>query len=128
MLLFKNPNFDFLGKKWIFITLSLVVTAAGVGSLIVKGGPSYGIDFRGGAEVRVRFNQPPPVEKIRSALSSKIKGEISVQQITGTQMPELMITTEIKKEQELNANRQAIDDTLLGMFGDSSGKLDINTS
>ncbi|MBV8843133.1 MAG: protein translocase subunit SecF [Bryobacterales bacterium] len=128
MQLFKNTNFDFLGKKWIFITLSLVVTAAGVGSLILKGGPSYGIDFRGGAEVRVRFNQTPPIEKIRSALSSKIGGEISVQQISSSQMPELMITTEIKNEKELNANRQAIDDTLLGMFGDSSGKLDINNS
>jgi preprotein translocase subunit SecF len=126
MQLFKNTNFDFLGKKWIFITLSLVVTAAGVGSLIVKGGPSYGIDFRGGAEVRIRFNQPPPVEKIRSAVSSKIGGEISVQQITGAQ--ELMITTEIKDEKELNANRQAIDEILLSMFGDSSGKLDVNNS
>jgi len=126
MQLFKNTNFDFLGKKWIFITLSLVVTAAGVGSLIVKGGPSYGIDFRGGAEVRVRFNQLPPLEKIRSALSQKISGEISVQQIRGAQ--ELMITTEIKDEKQLNANRQAIDDTLLSMFGDASGKLDINTS
>jgi preprotein translocase subunit SecF len=128
MQLFKDTNFDFLGKKWIFITLSLVVTAAGVGSLIVKGGPGYGIDFRGGAEVRVRFNQPPPIEKIRSALGSKIGGEISVQQITGSQQPELMITTEIKDEKELNANRQAIDDTFLAMFGDSSGKLDINNS
>jgi preprotein translocase subunit SecF len=126
MQLFKNTNFDFLGKKWIFITLSLVVTAAGVGSLIVKGGPSYGIDFRGGAEVRVRFNQQPPVEKIRSALSGKIGGEISVQQITGAQ--ELMITTEIKNEKELNANRQAIDDTLLATFADAGGKLDINNS
>jgi len=126
MQLFKNTNFDFLGKKWIFITLSLVVTAAGVGSLIVKGGPSYGIDFRGGAEVRIRFNQEPPVEKIRSALSGKVGGEISVQQITGAQ--ELMITTEIKDEKELNANRQAIDQTLLSLFGDSSGKLDVNNS
>jgi preprotein translocase subunit SecF len=126
MQLFKNTNFDFLGKKWIFITLSLVVTAAGVGSLIVKGGPSYGIDFRGGAEVRVRFNQQPPVEKIRSSLSGKIGGEISVQQITGAQ--ELMITTEIKNEKELNANRQTIDETLLSLFGDTGGKLDINNS
>lgn len=126
MQLFKNTNFDFLGKKWIFITLSLVVTAAGVGSLILKGGPSWGIDFRGGAEVRVRFNQLPPIEKIRSALSQKISGEISVQQITGTQ--ELMISTEIKNEKELNANRQAIDNTLLAMFGDPGGKLDINSS
>ena len=128
MQLFKNTNFDFLGKKWIFIALSLVVTAAGVGSLILKGGPSYGIDFRSGAEVRVRFDQDPDplVAKIRSELRKKISGEITVQRLTGT--PELMITTEVKQEKELNANRQAIDDTLAGMFGDQGGKLSLNSS
>ena len=128
MQLFKNTNFDFLGKKWIFITLSLVVTAAGVGSLILKGGPSYGIDFRSGAEVRVRFDQNPDplVAKIRSELGKKISGEITVQQLTGT--PELMITTEVRQEKELNANRQAIDDTLAAMFGDQGGKLALNSS
>ncbi|SRR5579884_612964 len=127
MELFKNTNFDFLGKKWIFITLSLVVTAAGVGSLIVKGGPSYGIDFKGGAEVRVRFDQEPPVEKIRAALSQRIRGEISVQQITG--LPEVEITTEITNEKELNQNRQTIDDTLRSMFGATdNSKLDLNNS
>src|SRR5579863_4798243 len=126
MQLFKNTNFDFLGKKWIFITLSLVVTAAGMGSWILKGGLNYGIDFKGGAEVRVRFNQEPDVAKIRSALASKITGEISVQQITGSQ--EVEITTEITNEKLLNANRQAIDDTLHTVFGDPGGKLDINSS
>src|SRR5579884_1669155 len=127
MELFKNTNFDFLGKKWIFITLSLVVTAAGVGSLIVKGGPSYGIDFKGGAEVRVRFDQEPPVEKIRAALSQRIRGEISVQHITG--QTEVEITNEITNEKELNQNRQTIDDTLRSMFGATdNSKLDLNNS
>ena len=48
MELFKNTNFDFLGKKWPFIIASLVLTAAGLISLAMKGGPRYGIDFKGG--------------------------------------------------------------------------------
>ena len=40
MELFKNTNFDFLGKKWPFIILSLILSAAGLISLIVKGGPT----------------------------------------------------------------------------------------
>ena len=55
MELFKNTNFDFLGKKWPFIFLSLALTAAGLISLAVRGGPRYGIDFRGGALMTVRF-------------------------------------------------------------------------
>ena len=36
MELFKNTNFDFLGRKWPFIILSLVLTAAGVSALVMK--------------------------------------------------------------------------------------------
>ena len=81
MELFKNTNFDFLGKKWPFIIASLVLTVAGLVSLVVKGGPRYGIDFNGGAVMYLKFNPEPPVDQIRAALGNKIKGEISVQQI-----------------------------------------------
>jgi preprotein translocase subunit SecF len=125
MELFKKTNFDFLGKKWPFIGLSLLLTAAGLISIGVKG-MRYGIDFKGGAQIWLRFSQEPPVQQIRSALESKLPGEISVQQIKGK--PEVLIGTEIKDEKELNANRQLIEDTLRGMFGDSSGKIDLNNS
>jgi preprotein translocase subunit SecF len=126
MELFKNTNFDFLGKKWPFIGLSLVLTAAGWISIATKG-MRYGIDFKGGAQMSLRFAQEPPVQQIRAALESKLPGEISVQQVSGK--PEVLIGTEIKDEKELNANRQLIDDTLRGMFpGSSSGMIDLNNS
>src|SRR5712671_2229965 len=126
MELFKNTNFDFLGKKWPFIIGSLVLTAAGLGSLALKGGPNYGIDFKGGALIYLRFNQEPPVQKIRSALESKVTGEVSVQQITG--QPEVLVGTEIHDEKELNADRQIIEDALRATFGTADGKLDLNNS
>jgi preprotein translocase subunit SecF len=126
MELFKNTNFDFLGKKWPFIGASLVLTLAGLASWAMKGGLKYGIDFKGGALMYLRFNTEPPVERIRQALSAKIQGEISVQQITNK--PEVMVGTEIKDEKELNANRQVIEDTLRSTFGAGDGKLDVNNS
>ena len=126
MELFKNTKFDFLGWKWPFIGASLVLSAAGLGSLAWKGGPSYGIDFKGGALMYLRFNQEPPVDKIRAALTSKIQGEISVQQITGK--PEVLVGTEIKDEKELNANRQIIEDTLRTTLSGAEGKLDLHTA
>src|SRR4051812_7899702 len=126
MELFKNTNFDFLGKKWPFIILSLIVTAAGVISLGMKGGPKYGIDFTGGTNFWLRFSQEPPVEQIRKALDGKIAGEISVQQISGK--PEVLIGTEIRDEKALNANRQLIEQTLRTTFGGTGGKLDVNNA
>jgi len=126
MELFKNTNFDFLGKKWPFIIASLVLTVAGLASLVMRGGPNYGIDFKGGAVLYLRFNQEPPVQRIRTALESKVRGEITVQQITG--QPEVLVGTEISNEKELNANRQIIEDTLRTTFGAQDGKLDMNNS
>jgi preprotein translocase subunit SecF len=126
MELFKNTNFDFLGKKWPFIGASLVLTAAGLVSLVINGGPKYGIDFNGGALMYLRFNQEPPLDKIRAALKSKIQGDVTVQQITG--QPEVQVGTEIAGEKDLNSNRQLIEDTLRATFSPPDGKLDLNNA
>ncbi len=81
MEFFKHSDFDFLGKKWPFIILSLILTAAGFISLAVKGGPRYGIDFRGGALITVSFANRPPVDKVRAALSGKLP--VEVQEVSG---------------------------------------------
>ena len=57
--LFKNPNYDFIGKrKWAYI-ISIAITLIGLGSLVAKGGLRYDIDFTGGTLIQVRFEQPP---------------------------------------------------------------------
>jgi preprotein translocase subunit SecF len=126
MELFRDTKFDFLGNKWPFIIASLVLTAAGLGSLFLKGGPRYGIDFKGGTNIYVRFAQEPPVDRIRAAVSAKIPGEISVQQITGK--PEVLIGTEIQNEKQLNENRQILVDTLTETFGEKTGRMDLNNT
>ena len=129
MELFKNTNFDFLRWKWPFIGASLVLSLAGIASIFVSG-LNYGIDFKGGATMTVKFAYPPPVEKIRSALSQKVKGEISVQNFTDSSASnEVTIGTELAEERQLNVNRQAMADALTAAFGQpSSGKLDFNNA
>ena len=126
MELFKNTNYDFLGKKWPFIIASVLLLIAGFVSLGLKGGPRYGIDFKGGALMDVRFAFEPPVDKIRSALSAKIPGEISVQQTAG--QPEVMISTELRNERQLDLMRRDMVETLESSFGRVPGKLDFNNS
>lgn len=128
MELFQKTNFDFLKRKWIFIGLSLVLTVAGLASWASKGGLTYGIDFKGGAEMRVRFQSEPPVDQIRRELGSRIQGEISVQPVLGAGAPELLIGTEITDETALNANRDLIEETLHAMFGGAAGGLDLNNT
>jgi len=127
MEIFKQTNFDFLGKKWPFITLSLVLTAAGLVSLWIKGGPKYGIDFNGGALMDVNFIKRPPAEVIRSALRKRIKGEIEVQEVGNTQ--EALISTDVRDERALQAVRADMIAMLNSAFNPPiGGKLDINTA
>jgi len=126
MELFKNTNIDFLGKKWIFIGASLVLTAIGLASWIAKGSLKYGLDFTGGVNVPVRFTGPPPVEKIRASVSAKIPGEISVQEVTGENS--VIIGTPLKKDEEQEQDRRRITEALTATFGESSGKLDFNNT
>jgi preprotein translocase subunit SecF len=126
MELFKATNFDFLGYKWPFIGLSLLLTAAGLISLAIKGGPKYGIDFNGGALMHVKFAHQPPIEQIRSALRKRISGEIDVQEISGQQ--EVLVSTEVKDERTLDRERQQMTQALADAFGQRNGKLDINNT
>lgn len=126
MELFKNTNYDFLGKKWPFIIMSVLLLLAGFVSLALKGGPRYGIDFKGGALMYVRFSSEPPADKIRAALSAKIPGEISVQQTAG--QPEVLVSTELRDERQLNVVRALMVETLQSSFGQVPGKVDFNNS
>jgi len=123
MELFKHNDFDFLGKKWPFIYLSLALTVAGFVSLGVKGGPRYGIDFRGGALITVTFANRPPVDKVRAALSGTLP--VEVQEVSGK--PDDIIGIDAQEDTALQAARQKIVDRLTAAFGQpGNGKYNIN--
>jgi preprotein translocase subunit SecF len=125
MRIFKDTNFDFLGNKMPFIGLSIVLTIASFVSLAAKGGPKYGIDFRGGTVTYVKFAQPPQEDKIRAALAAKIPGEVTVQPVIGAN--EVMIGTELRSEKELDQSRGQMVATLAATFGQPGGKPDFHT-
>jgi preprotein translocase subunit SecF len=130
MELFKNTNFDFLGKKWPFIIASLVLTVAGFASILIQGGLKFGIDFKGGALMTVKFADKPDLQKIRAALNARIQGENTVQEFTGAAtVNQVELGTEMKDEKQLDQNRKAMEDVLAATFGQpNSGKLDFNNT
>ena len=77
--LFKNPSYDFIGKrKWAYY-FSIAITLIGLISLVAHGGLRYDIDFTGGTLIQVRFEQAPSVAQIRSSLSAIHLGESVIQ-------------------------------------------------
>jgi len=127
MELFKKTDYDFLGWKWPFIGASLVLSIAGLTSLALKGGPLYGIDFKGGTVMTVKFAGKPPIDEIRKAVSNVVSGEVTVQSFAGSN--EVAIGTELANDRQLDQNRAAMLQTLTTTFGHpQGGKLDLNNA
>ncbi len=66
MEFFHDVNIDFLGKKWYFLAFSLVFSVAGILSMLFWHGIPWGVDFRGGTLVYVRFSHTPDLKAVRT--------------------------------------------------------------
>ena len=99
MNFFKQVDLDWMGNAKYFFALSLTLLVVGGASLIMHGGPYYGIDFKGGTVVYVRFAGSPPVDLIRSGLVKEGLGQSVIQPISDISTPnsnEVMIQLEEK--------------------------------
>src|SRR6202047_2333073 len=82
--LFKEPHIDWMGKAKYFYALSGILLLAGLISWVQKGGLRYGIDFKGGTNVDVRFAQAADIDQIRKGLSSQGLGNSEIQGISSS--------------------------------------------
>jgi preprotein translocase subunit SecF len=82
-----DVNFDWMGKAKYFFALSLTLLLIGSASWIHKGSLDYGIDFKGGTLVYVRFAGKPPVDELRRGLAQQGLGESVIQQISDISNP-----------------------------------------
>ncbi len=130
MELFKQTNFDFLGKKWPFIFASIVLSVAGLSSIALKGGLRMGIEFREGTAMTVQFATPPSLDKIRSAMAQTVKGGVSVQNITTTTTKnEVEIAAELADKAHPESSRAPMEQALRNAFGGAvPGKVDFNNA
>lgn len=86
---FQNLQIDWLGKRKIFIAMSVLIMLTGLGSTIARqytqGGTeafNLGVDFQGGTVVTVKFRQRPSEDEIRTALNDAGIGDPVIQAST----------------------------------------------
>jgi preprotein translocase subunit SecF len=73
MQIFTDTNFDFMGKK-VYAALfsgTLLLLTSGI---IIFRGLTFGIDFRGGTEIELKFAQTPDIGALRSRLEAAVGG------------------------------------------------------
>ena len=88
-----DVNFDFVGKRKLALIVSIALILIGLASLVIKGGPDYGIDFAGGTLVQVKFTQPTDAAAIKKAMTGLDVGNPVVQRF-GDNQNEFLIRVE----------------------------------
>ncbi len=128
MEFFHAAHFDFLRWKWHFIILSWILILAGGVSLWVKGGPRYGIDFKGGTLVYVKFAEAPELNRLRDGLGQQGLTATTIQQYGPAQNNEVIISLEQQgaEEEALDAGRQAILSALQVTYQVPGDKITLN--
>ena len=120
---FRGVNIDWLGKKWYFLAFSLIFSTAGIISMAwhwkTIGSPvPLGVDFKGGTQVQVQFQQPPDLAKIRQAtVAAGIRDASIVTYGVASNREVLIGLPEQKDETSLDTGRQKINDALKASYG-----------
>jgi preprotein translocase subunit SecF len=128
-----DVNFDWMGKTKYFVALSLTLLIIGLVSWIHHG-LDYGIDFKGGTLVYVRFAQKPPVDQLRRGLVAQGLGDSVIQQISDLSNPnanEVVIYLQQRGQgnQALDTGKTEILNALHATLGGGQpGKQDFNAA
>jgi preprotein translocase subunit SecF len=125
---FKEPNIDFLGKKWYFLAFSLVFSVAGLLSMLFWHGIPLGVDFRGGTLVYVKFSHPPDDNKIRAALEKVGLTQAKIQRLGVPTNNEVLIDLDVRETSEKALDQGKVQIINALETNAPAGKLDINNT
>jgi preprotein translocase subunit SecF len=132
MEFFHEPKINWMEIKWYFISLSLFLAFLGLASMVWKRGLAWGIDFRGGTVVNVKFSKTPNLDAIRGQLDRENLRGATIQRIGAPGDHEVIVGLDLKattSSAALDEGKRAIVTALSGLFGPGeAGKLDFNNS
>ncbi|MGZ4731666.1 MAG: protein translocase subunit SecF [Terriglobales bacterium] len=128
MEFFRNTNIDFLGKKWYFLAFSLVFSVAGLLSMLFWHHIPWGVDFRGGTLVYVKFSHTPDENAIRSELDHAGLRNFKLQRLGVAANNEELIDLDVREtsEQALDLGKLKIIQAL--ETNAPAGKTDLNNA
>jgi preprotein translocase subunit SecF len=127
---FRNTNIDFLGKKWYFLAFSLIFSVAGIFSMLFWHHIPWGVDFRGGTLVYVKFTHTPDENAIRSQIDRAGLHNFKLQRYGVASNNEELIDLDVREtnEQELDQGKLKIINALRAGSPAPAGKIDLNNA
>lgn len=93
MELIRDPKFNFIGRKKIFLTISLTLLALSIVAIAVKGIP-LGVDFRGGTLVYLKMAEKPNPDALREEMRTAGMHDARIQRYGAEANNEVLIALE----------------------------------
>ena len=121
MELFRGVNVDWLRLKWYFLAFSMIFSVAGlvkmgVNMTQIHSPVPLGVDFKGGTQVQLKFEQTPDINRIRQAVAAAGVQDATIQSIQSeisTSGNEVLISLPVQQDEtSLDAGRKQIVDAL----------------
>jgi len=75
-----DTRIDFVSRRSLFFGISLFFILISIGAFFWPG-PNWGIDFKGGTEIRVRFLKPVSIGELRDVVEAMKLGDTQIQTI-----------------------------------------------
>lgn len=88
-----DTKIDFIGLRYYAFALSILMILVGAVSLVMKGGPRYGIDFAGGVIIQAKFDAPTKLDVLKKSLEATNLPGLVVQQLGQEKDNDFLIRT-----------------------------------
>ena len=130
MEIIRNTNIDFLGKKWYFLAFSLIFSTAGLLSIFFWHGIPFGVDFKGGTLVYVKFADTPNLKQIRTAMDRAGLKDPRIQAYGPASNNQVLVALEQRETSEaaLDQGKNTIIRALEANEKQPAGKQDLNNT
>ncbi|MFL6194956.1 MAG: protein translocase subunit SecF [Thermoanaerobaculia bacterium] len=125
MELFRDTHIDFMKYRRFWIVLSLLLVLGGIYAIFGPHKLNLGIDFAGGTQITLRFNQAPDLDRLRGVLKRSGIEAAEIQRFGDPESNQVLVKTAVAKGSE-EGSRDKVVAALNREFNPGRTGLDLN--
>ncbi len=95
----RDTNIDFMKYRKVFVVVSAILAIAAILAVFVHGKLNIGVDFAGGTQLTLKFQEEPQIDEIRSVLQRAGFSEAQIQRFGEEGANEVLIRTPLDEEE-----------------------------
>jgi len=125
MEFFRNTSFDFMRARRVCLTLSAVAVIAALGYIFSRQ-LNLGIDFAGGTQMIVQFDEPPDVQELRGLLQEAGIENASIQAFGEEGDNSIILKTPVADDEEQRSSASRVEEVLERRYNSDVSGFDLN--